>query len=196
MSTASASLVGELENAKKIVRYKPDGNRKAQRCLFLTSDAVKEYNNDQSAAILLAKRGPIKNALDHWTLGKRIWGHESRGKFSEGRFLKPLHPPPHHIWEIKVTEPIIQIRLFVMFIERDMLLLTSLHARGFLDENDNWKKVMEASAKSWASLFPNNNPLVGQSIGDYISENYDEFPIATKAPGKKRIGRLRTRSGS
>lgn len=183
---STANLVKDLEIAKKIVRYKPDGNRMARRCLFLTAAAAKEYNDDQSPVILLAKRGPVKNAFDHWTLGRRIWGRESRGVFTEGRFLKPLHPPPPNIWEIKVTEPVVQIRIFGLFIEQDSFLVTSLHTRRFLDEDQNWLRVMNESAAAWKLLFPTVNPLVKNRIGDYISENYDDFSVATKAPRQKR----------
>lgn len=183
---STANLVGNLENAKRIVRYQPDGNRNARRCLFLTADAVKEYNNDQSAVILLAKRGPIKNAFDHWTLGRRIWARESGGVYTEGRFLKPLHPPPPNIWEIKVTEPVVQVRIFGLFIKQDNFLVTSFHTRRFLDEGQNWLDVMNKSSDAWNLLFPTVSPLVGSKIGDYISENYDEFQVTTKAPRKKR----------
>lgn len=185
---STVNLIVSLESSNKIVRHRPDGNRKAKRCLFLSEAAAREYNNDQCAAILLAKRGPLKNALDHWVLGRCVWGRESRRIFTEGRFLKPLRPPPDHIWEIKITEPVVQVRLFGLFIERDMFLVTNFHTRGFLDQDDNWTKAMTESADQWSALFGNQKPHVGTTIGDYVSENYDDFPITTKAPRKKRAG--------
>jgi hypothetical protein len=183
---STVKCLAALEAERKIARCRPDGNRKARRCAFLTAEAINHYNNDQPAAMLLVGRGPIKNALDHWTLGRRIWGKAERGIFTEGRFLKPLHPPPPHIWEIRVTEPVIQVRLFCLFIAKDMLLLTNFHTRKFLDEGSNWSEAMGKSAEAWKSLLPEYSPFVGQSIGDYLSENYDDFPITTKAPRKKR----------
>jgi len=178
-------LLAQHESDERVLRYVPDGKRKARRRLFLTAEAVQEYSNNSSAVNLLVGRGQIKSAFDKWTLGGRIHGDYRNGKIVKGRFICPLHPPPNDIWEIRVTEPVNQARLLGLFVETDTFLLTHLYTRRVLDEGEGWSNSMKRSEDAWKALFPNNLPFKGISIHDYVSENCDNFPIATKAPRKR-----------
>lgn len=177
------NLLAALEATGDITRYTPDGNRTCLRCLFLTRAAVNQYNDDRSAVNLLGCRAYIKAALDRWVLGHRIYGDKKKG-----RSLRPLHPPPDHIWELRVTEPVVQARLFGLFFTPNTLILTHFHSRRFLDENGgaNWEVSMRQSEGAWKNIFPTERPFVGHFISDYVTENCDDFPVTTKSPSKRR----------
>jgi hypothetical protein len=169
-----------------VLRYKPKGNRAARRCLFLATDILKEYDNDTSACVSLAGRGPIKSVFEHWTLGQRIYGRKEKGKFVRGAFMCPLDPPPPDIWEIRVTQPTNQVRIFGLFTAPNHFLATNMHTRRFLDEDAGWAEAMKRSAEIWNGLFPNSQPFRGTTVHDYITEKCDDFPITTKAPKSRR----------
>lgn len=171
------SVLVRLEQNGKLLRYQPDSCRTVKRRLYLSKRAVSDYNDNGSAANILVGRGYFRNAFDRWTLGNLIPGGRLRG-----RFIVPLHPPPPHIWEIKITEPVAQGRAFGRFIEPDTFIVTHLHTRRFLDENDAWLTSMQDCSDIWNALFPTTLPFVGASIHDYIKENCDDFPIITRAP--------------
>jgi hypothetical protein len=136
----------------------------------------------------LAGRAAIKSAFDHWTLGQQIYGRREKGKFTRGSFMCPLHPPPPDVWEIRVTQPINQVRIFGFFTATDHFLATNMHTRRFLDEDggNGWIRAMERSVEIWTEIFPQHTALRGSSINDFVSEKCDEFPITTKAPRAKR----------
>jgi hypothetical protein len=182
------SLVTALEKAGRLMRYVPDGAQLARRTLFLTAEAVKEYNDRSSAICILVGRGSVKAALDRWVLGMRVHGDNRRG-----RFICPLHPPPEDVWEIKVTEPINQGRLFFLFLQSDSIVVTHMHTRRFLDDNNAWITSMNKSAELWNELLSPHAPFRGNSIHDFVTENCDDFPLTTRAPRPRAAGRKRGR---
>jgi hypothetical protein len=133
-----------------------------------------EFDDANSATNLLCGRGYIEAALAKWTLGERV---HSDGK--KGRFLKDLEPPPPEVWEIRVTEPSVQARLVGRFAEPNTLILVKFYTRQLLGDkgSQGWKRAMENCETQWNKLFPNHAPFSGQSIGDYVTENCDDFPI-------------------
>lgn len=118
------SIIDEIvvhEAAGALVRFQPATRKPLQRELFLTLEAVTELNDPQSAVCLLGARPFVFAATERWVRGERIYA-SGRG----GGFLKRLSGPPPEIWEIRVTEPINAVRLFVRFARPASLVLTHL----------------------------------------------------------------------
>ena len=153
-----------LQHEQKLFPYRPPPRRQsAQRRIFLTTPK-------------LAEDGFVAAALTRFVVGDRIY----RG------FLKRLDPPPEEIWEIRVTQPRPQWRLFGRFAEPDTLILTGFFTRGHLGDkgSEAWREAMADCAERWEALFPNHAPYSAASIHDYVTENCDDFPV--NSSGKRR----------
>jgi len=166
--------IAALEAAGKLVRYMPRGPGKPRRRLYLCPDAQGDLSNPASAVNALVGKGFIVQALDRWTLGGLVYGNKRRGEF-----LDRLDPPPPEIWEIRVTPPAIQARLFGRFAEPDTLILTKFHTRPYLGDRGSqaWNEAMKQCARCWDEHFPNDAPFSGPDIQAYVTENCDAFPI-------------------
>lgn len=142
-----------------------------KRELYLTVSAQKEFDNASSAVNFFCGRGHIQRAFDRWVTGGRI--HASTRK---KRFLKRLGDPPPEIWEIRVTEPTAQGRLFCRFAAVDCLVLTGMHTRKHLGDAGSvaWTQAMADCETQWNTLFPDLPPHSAASLGGYISENFDD----------------------
>jgi len=170
MSTQIRARIQKLETSGLLVRYEPRGSR---RRLFLGPDAQKDLADQTSATNMLVGKGFILAALDRWTLGKRVYGK------TRGGFLDRLDPPPPDVWEIRVTEPIVQARLFGRFAEADTLLLTKFHTRTMLGDRESrgWNDAMNHCDQCWNTLFPGIPCFTAAHIHEYVTENCDDFPI-------------------
>lgn len=162
-----------LEAAGILVRYMPRVARPPRRRLYLGPDATKDLMDATSATNLLVGKGSIVGALDRWTLGDRVYGKK------RGEFLDRLDPPPVEVWEIRVTVPAIQARLFGRFAEPDTVILTKFHTRSHLGKRGSqaWNLAMSACEDCWDNLFPNHAPFSSPDIHAYVTENCDDYPI-------------------
>src|SRR5262249_23009601 len=161
------------EAVGKLRRYVPRTRRAPRRRLYLAAKAMKDLDNPSSAVNLLVGKGFIEAALTRWVSGGLVYGD------IKGRFLDRLGPPPPEIWEVRVTDPTVQARLFGRFAEPDTLILTSFHTRSFLGRKGSagWLAAMSDCANVWDELFPENPPFTGPNINAYVTENCDAFPI-------------------
>jgi hypothetical protein len=146
-----------------------------KRRLYLTVTARKHLTDPNSATNVLKLRGFIHNAMVHWVAGGRIRADE-RGK---PRFLKRLCPPPPEIWEVRVTDPIPQVRLLGRLVEADTLILDRFHTRGYLGNKGDpgWKEAMPACHAAFEALFPGEEIFQRKTIHEYVTENCDDFRI-------------------
>jgi hypothetical protein len=172
-----ATTLSVLEAEGKLMRYTPTSRRRPARRLYLTAQANKDRTDPNSAVNLLmgsTGRGSIEAALVLWTLGDQVYGTDE-GQCS---FLCRLEPPPHEIWDVRVTAPTPQARLFGRLIEPDTLVLTNFHTRDFLGRKGsaNWTLAMTTCETTWKSLF-GDLLFVGNDIHDYVTENCDDFYI-------------------
>jgi hypothetical protein len=145
----------------------------ARRRLFLGADAANDRTSPQSAPNLLVGKGFILAALDRWTAGERVYGKK------RGEFLDRLDPPPPDVWEIRVTAPRPQARLFGRFAEPDTLILTKFHTRDLLDGKGSqaWNAAMAHCDQYWKTNFPGIPHFTAGSIHSYVTENCDDYPI-------------------
>jgi hypothetical protein len=141
--------------------------------LYLALPALNDLTNDNSATNILSGRGYIEAALTRWTSGGRVFGDR------RGRFLFRLDPPPPEIWEIRVTEPVVQSRLLGRFAEPDTLILTKFYTRPLLGDKGSaeWTTGMAACEAIWNELFVGVAPFSSDNIHAYVTENCDDFPI-------------------
>jgi hypothetical protein len=139
----------------------------------LAALAFNDLTNHQSATNILTGRGFIEAALTRWVSGGRVYGDK------RGRFLLRLDAPPPEIWEMRVTEPVVQARLLGRFAEPDTLILAKFYTRQLLGQKGStqWAAGMATCLGVWGQLFGASPPHTGSSIHDYVSENCDDFPI-------------------
>lgn len=164
-----------LEAAKKLVRYE-SRRHKPKRRLYLAETAVRDLTSPSSAFGVLGIQGRIRDVLERWTTGGRVWT-DPDGK---PRLLKPLFPPPPKVWEMMVIEPGAQVRLFCLFAEPDTLVVTHMHTRAMLGKKNSkiWKEAKEKCDAKWNELF-SHPPFKAKSnsIRDYVTENCDDYFI-------------------
>lgn len=167
--------IAQLEAAGKLTRYLPRGRRPPKRRLYMNQIAVTDLTSSSSAANVLVGRGQLEAALTRWTLGDRVYG-DAHGHC----FLKRLNPPPPEIWEVRVTESVVQARLFGRFAAQDTLILTKFHTRPYLGDEGSreWAEAMTGCETAWNKLFGGVQPLIATTIHQYVSENCDDYPIA------------------
>ena len=134
---------------------------------------MKDLTDPLSVVNVLVGRGFVEASLTRWTSGGLVYGD------TRGRFLFRLEPPPPEIWEVRVTEPVVQARLLGRFAEPDTLVLTKFHTREKLRKRGStgWNAAMVECERTWQDLFGFEAPHGGAIIHDYVTENCDEFPI-------------------
>jgi hypothetical protein len=152
----------------------PKTRHPPKRRLYLAGEAMKDFDDPSSAVNLLVGKGYIEAALTRWTSGGLVYGDRRRG-----RFLDRLRPPPAEVWEIRVTEPVTQARLFGRFAEPDTIILTKFHTRRHLGNEGSqaWKDAMRKCVATWDDLFPGHAPFNSLNIHAYVTENCDAFPL-------------------
>jgi hypothetical protein len=91
-----------------------------------------------------------------------IWRQSLRRRKAR-TFLFRLDPPPPEIWEIRVTEPVVQARLLGRFAEPDTLVLVKFFTRQLLGEkgSSQWAAGMATCENIWKELFGTCVPFAG-----------------------------------
>ena len=166
------TIIKSLAQAGDLVAYQPQFVRTRKgsgRRLYMTKAAWQEHANPYSAASLLGLRGSIEAAMTRWVNNELVYKE----------FLARLKPPPPEIWEIRVTWPQPQIRLFCRFAEPDTLILTRFRARNILGKKGSiaWSEAMVGCEADWNALNPPLTPFSATSIAEYVTENCNDFPI-------------------
>jgi hypothetical protein len=167
--------IDALVTAGELLIYPLRPPRMARRRLYLTTTTLAwaDLMDRNSAVNLLGCRGFIEASLTRWVAGGRVYGD------SRGRFLFRLDPPPPEIWEVRVTEPVVQARLMGRFAEPDTLILTKFMTRQLLGKKGSvaWQTAMAECANSWVVLFACCSPFSADIIHEYVTEKCDDFPI-------------------
>jgi hypothetical protein len=168
------SHIMALWKAGEIRRYAPPG-LPAKRRIYLMGGAVRDLESADGIVNLMALRGMTEAGLKRWVHGGRVYVDLD----GNPRFLKRLCPPPPEIWEIRFTDPRVQLRLFCRFAEPNTIIGSRFHTRGMLGRkgSEDWRKAMTDCEKSWEELFPGFSPFFGRTIHDYVTENCDDFPL-------------------
>lgn len=171
-----STIISSLVQQGKLAPYLPVRTiRKAKRRLYMTKNMSQKFADNTSAVNLLVGRGTIESALNSWVLGDHIHDNGNGGS----GFLKRLEPPPPEIWEIRITEPSIQVRVFGRFADTDTFVATDMLTRTSLGRKGSatWKAACKNCETDWDLLFGSNGPHTGVKVKDYVSENCDDFPL-------------------
>lgn len=162
-------LIATKVHEGKLVPYLPlrgVSNRRA----FLSSKVMDEINKPMSAVNAFGASGYVKAALTKWVLGEPIY----KG------FLKKLAEPPPGIWEIRVTQPMPQFRVFLRFAAKDTIIVSGIYSRGRVDErgSNEWSAAMNECADLWNELFEGHAYFAnGTRSTEYVSEACDDFKV-------------------
>ena len=169
----------ELEDSDPagVVRIPGARPKSAKRVLFLGSQAMHEFANPQSASNFWGGRGNILAAFVRWVNGDRVWRNGIRGGF-----LDSLHPPPSEVFELRIIAPSSHVRALGMFGAPNALVLLRLHTRGSFRTPEDWEREMIECVADWDRLFPDDPPFRGNTIGDYVTEECDDFPLKFVRP--------------
>jgi hypothetical protein len=183
-----ADTLKALELSQALIRWTPTRTRRTpKRRLYLAREAMRDLCDPGSAINRSAwnrghTRGRIEANLDLWVLGGYVYLSK------RARFICRLSPPPPEIWEIRVTEPRPQVRLFCRFIEPDTLIVTKMRMRSdFGDKGSRtWETAMNDCVRAWAGLFPMMPPFSAVATDDYITENCDDYGPDCHPPQRSR----------
>ena len=162
-----------LEAGGKLTRFMPRRGQTPRRRLYLAAPALEDFTDRSSAVNILVGRGFVEASLTRWTIGDRVFGLKKRGYF-----LVRLRPPPPEIWEIRVTEPSVQARLFGRFAGPNTLILTKFYTRQLLGKkgSQGWRDAMAECQEIWNGLF-DEPAFSAKTVGEYVTENCDDFPL-------------------
>jgi hypothetical protein len=164
-------LIAAAEQDGKLFRFVPARTRRpTQRRAFLSCAAKEEIINANSALSLFRGAGFVEAALTRWVIGDRIY----KG------FLKRLRPPPAEIWEIRITQPTPQWRMFMRFACADTVVISKTYSRGLLGKEGSkaWTDAMGECDACWKATFGDVTPYVmGNRAAEYVTENCDDFKI-------------------
>jgi hypothetical protein len=89
MSITVADRLALLEDAGRIIRYRPVSRYPARRRLYLAGQAICDLNDRRSAVNMLVGAGAIEAAMARWVLGGLIYGNRRRGLFLD-RLESPI----------------------------------------------------------------------------------------------------------
>lgn len=160
-----------------LLPYRARSRLPAKRGCYLTKEVQAKLDDPASAINTLVGAGFIQAALTKWVTGGQI--HNDGSKRQKPRFLKRLNPPPPEVWEIRITDPVVQARVFCRFIAPDTLIITGIHTRGFLGNRGShgWATATNEAVSEWSKHFGASTPFTGATIHDYVTSNCDDFSI-------------------
>ncbi len=162
-------LIATKVHEDKLVPFLPLRGVSKRRA-FLSSKVINEIDIPSSAVNALGASGFVKAALTRWVLGEQIY----KG------YLKKLGEPPTGIWEIRVTQPTAQFRVFLRFAEKDTIIVSGIYSRGRLGKrgSNEWSAAMNECASFWSELFEGHMYFEnGNRSTGYISEACDDFKV-------------------
>jgi hypothetical protein len=173
-----AATIAALEAQGVLVRYVPQRTlRFSARRLYLSQRMTQKLGDPNNGVIRLVGKGEIEAALTLWAAGEHIYDN-GRAKAGPG-FLRRLLGPPPEIWEIRVTNPTPQARIFGRFAEPDTFVATDMCTRQVLGRKGSraWASVMLQCANDWGQILPNHAPHTGTKLSEYVTEKCDDFLI-------------------
>jgi len=165
-----------------LFRVLPPRGQAALRTLFLTAEAARGINDSNSPIRMLGSAAAVQQMLEKWVVGGRMAVRLSGKK--AGATLARLDEPPPEIWDLRVTQPVCQVRIFCRFAAMDSLIVTHMSTRGLLGNagSREWQKAMAKCLHDWEALFPQIPVFKGSSVNDYISANAED--ITSKPRGR------------
>lgn len=167
-------LVAREEDGK-IHAFKPPKGFKAKRALYISSSVLKEITGANTNVAFHKCKMDIERVFDSWVKGDEFRVSETGS--GKGATLAKLDPPPEGVWELRITEPKTQFRVFCQFAKKDVLVATAIENRNILGDKytangkfaKEWQRVMHGSKNAWDGLFPGCAPVVVSDLNLLIS---------------------------
>lgn len=165
----------ELKNEEELVAFKAPKGFKSKRALFISKSVMNEILKANSNVGFHNCRPHIEAVFDNWVKGVEV--AVSLGGSGKGALLARLDPPPPNIWELRVTDPSPQFRVFCMFAAKDILVATQIENRNVLGSKQTktgkksaaWTKIMQDCNNEWVRLFPNNIPFDSANLDEMMT---------------------------
>lgn len=153
--------IGRHVVAGKLVEFTPIDGRATLRPLFLLPEVSRCITQpwDERDAYELAT---VRSDLENFVTGGEV---SATFKPTPNADLKRLKTKRKDVWEIRIQKPA-KYRLFGFFAEQDVFVGFELWRRDDVDFEDD----IEHAQKVWRQLFPHREPVIAESIHDYISE--------------------------
>lgn len=149
------------------------------RALYFTPAVFKELDDPGSTVNYHGVRADCLRVMERWVSGGMI--AMSMSGSGRGAVLARLDPPPPDAWELRITEPNVQFRLFCQFVERDVLVATHIRPRGTLlskkmrsgkTRSSAWTGAMWDCKTTCQKLITPQVALNGDDPALFISESY------------------------
>jgi len=186
--------IASLEGSGKLIKVEPFRSTKpAQRRLYLSEPGSRDLDGSQSAISALGLRADVAAAMTRWIVGEWIYG-SPRAR----RFLHRLDPSPPEVWEFRVTEPFVQVRIVGRFAEMDTFIVSRIHTRDHLGDygSQAWQDVKDETQEMWDDLFPGRRLHIGTWMHHYIGKDFDDYEIQRQRPDGTRTRAVRRRPRS
>jgi hypothetical protein len=141
-----------------------------KRMILATTDMVNQLTGPFASIAETVLMMKVRADLDIFSTGQLIV--VASGKVNKG-YMKHLTPPEDGIWEIRCRDPKPGIRVFGMFAQVDVLVVTNCKDRITLREEGSreWRDELLRCKAEWRKLFHPHQPQCGLNINDYISDS-------------------------
>lgn len=177
-----AAIMGMRVTDGTLLPYHAPGPGPDRRFLLLSARLAQEISDPRSAIGYFGQKRHVVELFDLWVLGRGI--HVRMRGRSSAASLALLRPPPPEIWEMRITTPQPQIRVFGRFAAPDMFIAllarnrdrlgAAREARG--SRGAGWQEAMYGCEAEWNRIFGGEEPFRGQCASGYVTSNAIECP--------------------
>lgn len=166
--------LSEAEEQGTIIRYRR-APIEEKRALYVTASFFRELSHPGSAIDFFGQKFSVSALFTRWLNGSPLSIRLHDRAFQAE--LARLEPPPEEIWEMRITVPRPQLRVFGRFAERDVFVAMFAINRDRLGrafsangrKNQSWQGAMYECEAIWNGILGGAEPFRGQSASDYVS---------------------------
>jgi len=140
------------------------------RLIYAAPQLQMELKEAWSEAGVQDRIGRLMADFDHFSTGGLITVSTGSERHA---YMKQLDKLSEEVWEIRSRDPKPSLRIFGRFTEADVFIGTHMCTRPYLGYpgSKEWRDEFERCKSEWRKLFQGYEPLSGEKINDYISEN-------------------------
>jgi hypothetical protein len=152
-------------SAGEIVELEPCGPSDRHRQVFLTAELYEELTKEQVSERFEQRYAQLQADLEVFITRPQL----------SPEYLFSLTPWEFGVWEIRsLFEP--QIRVFGLFLAKDMFLATHFEMRRDLGGifKRTWKSEMAKAKDTFCRIFPGHEPLISNDANQLITGAMDE----------------------
>jgi hypothetical protein len=113
----------------------------------------------------------MRAVFDAYSSGQVVSLASHPRKKRKSAIFAPIEPKEDRVWDIRCVAPSPGVRVFGHFAYADCFIALSVLPRDQLDDPQKWRDARERCKAQWRQLFGTYQPLKGEQLSDYISEN-------------------------